>query len=231
MYCIKCGVRLADTEKKCPLCETVVYHPEIIREKAEPLFPPERYPEPYVGSRAVLIVWTVFWLIAASVALLCDLQINGTVIWSGYVIGALKIAYTSLVLPYWFRKPNPVVFVPIVFVVTGLYLNYINHITNGDWFLSLALPVTGGIGMIITVAMVLLKYIRHGKLYIFGGVTIAMGLFMLLLEFLICITFQGVTFIGWSLYPLVVLVLLGGMLIALGIVRPVKEIVRRKTFI
>jgi len=231
MYCIRCGVKLADTEKKCPLCETVVYHPEIVREEAEPLFPPERYPEPYSGSRVPQIVVTVFWLMAASVALLCDLQINGKIVWSGYVIGALLIAYASLVLPYWFRKPNPVFFVPVVFVVTGLYLHYINHATNGDWFISLALPTTGGFGLIITAATVLLRYIHRGKLYIFGGVIIAMGLFVLLLEYLICITFQNVSFIGWSLYPLLILLLLGGMLIALGIVRPAKEIVRRKTFI
>ena len=29
MYCIKCGVELADTEKQCPLCGTLVYHPEL----------------------------------------------------------------------------------------------------------------------------------------------------------------------------------------------------------
>lgn len=28
MYCIKCGVKLADSEKKCPLCNTIVCHPE-----------------------------------------------------------------------------------------------------------------------------------------------------------------------------------------------------------
>ena len=45
MYCIKCGVRLADTENKCPLCGTVPFHPEITREEAEPLYPRDRYPE------------------------------------------------------------------------------------------------------------------------------------------------------------------------------------------
>lgn len=231
MYCVKCGVKLADTEKKCPLCETAVFHPEIVREEAEPLFPPERYPEPYVGPKGVLIVLSVFWTIALSVALLCDLQINGRIVWSGYVVGALTIAYTALVLPHWFRSANPVVFVPVVFIVTGIYLQYINYITGGDWFLSLALPVTGGFGAILTAAIALLRWIRRGKLYIFGGVTIVMGLFVLLLEKLICVTFPGVPFMGWSLYPLIVLTLLGGMLMALAVVHPAREIVKRKTFI
>ena len=29
MYCIKCGVELADSEKVCPLCATRVFHPEM----------------------------------------------------------------------------------------------------------------------------------------------------------------------------------------------------------
>ena len=39
MYCVKCGVELADTENKCPLCGTSVYHPDIVRDKAEPTYP------------------------------------------------------------------------------------------------------------------------------------------------------------------------------------------------
>ena len=45
MYCVNCGVRLEDTEKKCPLCGTVPYHPEIQRKPEESLYPPDRYPK------------------------------------------------------------------------------------------------------------------------------------------------------------------------------------------
>ena len=39
MYCVKCGVELADTENKCPLCGTAVYHPDIQREAVQPNYP------------------------------------------------------------------------------------------------------------------------------------------------------------------------------------------------
>ena len=39
MYCIKCGVELADSEKVCPLCGTRVYHPDIEIKTTEPPFP------------------------------------------------------------------------------------------------------------------------------------------------------------------------------------------------
>ena len=35
MYCIKCGVELSDSEEKCPLCGTVVFHPYIKRPDGE----------------------------------------------------------------------------------------------------------------------------------------------------------------------------------------------------
>ena len=45
MYCIKCGVELGNSEKQCPLCKTVVYHPDFQNEGAERLFPENKYPK------------------------------------------------------------------------------------------------------------------------------------------------------------------------------------------
>ena len=44
MYCIKCGVKLADSEKKCPLCNTVVYHPDLQQNEVKPLYPINKIP-------------------------------------------------------------------------------------------------------------------------------------------------------------------------------------------
>ena len=50
------------------------------------------------------------------------------------------------------------------------------------------------------------------------------------MELLMVITFRLPGFIGWSLYPLVALVLLGGALIFLAICRPARESAQRKLF-
>lgn len=231
MYCIKCGVKLADTEQSCPLCGTEVFHPDISRQEVQSLYPQNRHPRPAVNSKAVQIVLTTMTLMALLVTLVCDLQINGSMEWAGYVAGALLIGYVMLVLPFWFRKPNPVIFVPCSFAAVLVYLLYINHITGGDWFLSLAFPVTGYIALVVTAVVALLKYVGRGVLYIFGGAGIALGLLMPLMEFLIHITFGGVRFIGWSIYPLIVMVLLGAMLIFLAIHDPARETMKRKFFL
>lgn len=231
MYCVNCGVKLADTEKICPLCKTVAFHPDIERRNAEDLYPKDKYPSNYIASKAPQIVITVLFLMPMLIVLLCDLQISGRVSWSGYVIGALLVSYICLILPIWFQKPNPVIFVPCGFGSVILYLLYINLVTGNHWFLSFAFPVAGGIGLIVTALVTLLRYIPRGKLYIVGGSFIAMGVFMLLVEYLMNLTFQISHFIGWSLYPLVVLGLFGGMLIFLAINRTARETMERKFFI
>lgn len=231
MYCIKCGVKLADSQDSCPLCGTEVFHPDMPKAQTEPLYPPHRYPAPLENPKTAQIILTTLTQIALLVTILCDMQLNGRMVWSGYVAGALIIGYIVLVLPLWFRKPNPVIFVPASFGAVMVYLLYINHVTDGDWFLSLAFPVTGCLALVITAVVALMKYVGRGALYIFGGAGIALGLMTLLLEFLICITFEGIHFAGWSLYPLIVLVLLGAMLIFLAIHNPARETMKRKFFV
>ena len=58
----------------------------------------------------------------------------------------------------------------------------------------------------------------------------ALGAFLPLMELLMVITFRLPGFIGWSLYPLVALMLLGGALIFLAICRPARESAQRKLF-
>lgn len=231
MYCIKCGVQLADTERRCPLCGTVPYHPEISREPAEPLYPGERNLPPHVSPKGALIVASTVFLLPMLITLLCDLQLNGMVSWSGYVIGALLLAYTIFVLPSWFARPEPVSFVAGSFAITGLYLLYISLKTGGGWFLSFAFPTVGAVGLIVTGVVAMLRYVRRGKLYIFGGASIVLGLYMPLMEYLIVTTFHRPRFAAWSFYPLVILVLFGGMLIFLAICRPARETMERKFFI
>lgn len=231
MYCVNCGVKLADSEKVCPLCGVVAWHPDVAPGSGEPLFPANQYPAYQVSPKAAQIIVTTLFLLPFFITLLCDLQINGTVTWAGYVMGALAVAYVLVVMPFWFHRPNPVIFVPCDFLAVGLYLLYINMATGGDWFLSFAFPVTGVVGLVVTAVVTLLRYIRRGRLYVFGGALLALGAFMPLMEFLLVLTFPELRFVGWSLYPLIALVLLGGMLMFLAISSRARESMERKFFI
>ncbi|MBR3894312.1 MAG: hypothetical protein IKJ35_04095 [Clostridia bacterium] len=230
MYCIQCGVKLTDGERQCPLCQTEVCHPDFLNKEKTPLYPGKRYPTPDPKPWGLQLVIAIAMLIPLSLMLSIDLKTNGTLTWCGYGIGALLVGYVTFILPFWFRKPNPVIFVPVDFVCVGLYLLYINFATDGNWFLSLAFPVTGFFGLVTTAVITLLRYVGRGKLYIFGGATLALAAFMPLLEFLINLTFDRTRFVAWALYPLIVLGLLGLLLIFLAICRPAREALERRLF-
>ena len=230
MYCIQCGVKLADGERQCPLCQTKVCHPDFLNQEKERLYPNRRYPAPEPKPWAVQLIVTLVMLIPLLLMLSIDLKANGKLTWCGYGIGALVLGYIVLILPTWFRKPNPVIFTPVDFVAVGLYLLYINFAMEGDWFLTFALPLTGFLGILASTVITLLRYVKRGKLYIAAGSTLALAAFAPLLEFLINLTFHRTRFVAWSLYPLIVLGLLGLILLFFAICRPARESLERRLF-
>lgn len=233
MYCINCGVELANSEKKCPLCNTHVFHPQLPRPEDEGLYPPDLFPVQQVRPWGLLLIISMCFLLPISITLLCNLQINGTVTWSGYVVGGLLVTYVIFVLPHWFhrRSRNPVIFVPCSFAAIALYLLYIDLATNGAWFLSFALPVTGASCLIVTALVALTRYIHRGRLYIFGGAAMVTGAFMPIMELLLNHTFHRPRFIGWSLYPLIALMLIGITMLIIAICRPLRQSLEKRFFL
>lgn len=229
MYCVNCGIKLGDAEEKCPLCSARTGEP-IRRELTGPkLYPPNCYPDKTVKNGALNGTILFLFVMPLFITFVIDLQTPDGLSWFWYTLGALLLGYIIFALPLWFQKPNPVIFVPCDFGATALYLLLIDLMTGGKWFLSFALPLTFGIGLIITAVVTLLRYLKKGKLYVWGGGFLAMGGLLVLTELLIKLTF-GVDFIGWSIYPLIVLSVLGGLLIFLAINSSAREKMERRFF-
>lgn len=232
MYCVKCGVELADSEEICPLCKTTVYHPVVKQLKTDPPYPKYVTPSGETFSMlGVLFIVTAMFLLPIILTVVCDLTINGNVTWSGYAAGALITAYTVTVLPSWFKKPNPAIFVPVGFSSIAIYLLYISIATNGKWFLPFALPTVVCLCLIITAFSTLKHYLKRGHLYIFGGTFIALAAFSILLEFLLNNTFKIRNVFVWSYYPCIALFIIGMLLIIIAICRPIRESLKKKFFI
>lgn len=229
MYCANCGVKLEDTEKNCPLCGTEVYHPHLKQGEASPLYPAGKMPKAKAGAKVLAGLSVPAFLLPMLVCFLCDWRINGSLEWCGYVIGGLLVAYTAFALPLWFKKPHPIVFTPCAMAAATAYLLYICLFTGGDWFLPFALPAAGGFGLLLCTLVTLLTLLKRGRLFIWGGFLIGLGGYALLLEFLLVLTF-GLPFLGWSVYPLAALTLLGGALIFLGVSVTARETMERKLF-
>ena len=231
MYCIKCGVELADTEKSCPLCGTAVFHPDLAQKETAPNYPPYKRQHSRINRRGLLFLITVFYAMLAIQLLVCEVSIFDQLNWSLYAIGGLAFSYVVILLPTWFSHPNPVIFVPCDFAAAALYLLFINEFTDGNWFFTFALPIIFWAALIVTAVITLSRYIGRGYFFIFGGASVLTGIFMVMIEILLQVTFSPPKFYFWSVYPLIAFTLLGIALIIIGICRPLRESLAKRIFI
>ncbi len=227
MYCVKCGVKLAEGTTFCPLCRTPVWNPE---ETERTTTYPDDLPRQYRESgMPAAIAMTVFCVIAAAVVLTVCFAEYGRLHWGGYAVFGLALFYIVAVLPGWFRHPKGEVFVPVDHAAAALYVLYICLRTGGHWFVSFALPVIG-IGCLLSTAMVcLLKYVKRGRLFIFGGFFLLLGGFTVLVEFFEHISFGTEMFL-WSLYSLLGFGAVGAFLLLAGMVKPLRNALEKRFF-
>ena len=225
MYCVKCGVELAESEKACPLCKTPIYYPE--HKRGELNFPEFTKIKERVNTKGLYFFISGLFVIAIALLFFCNWSVNREISWSVYAVGALLVTYTVVVLPGWFYRPSPVIFVPIDFVSVALFLWYVSYAVGGNWFFSFALPIVGFVGFLCCAMVTLLHYVKHGRLYMWGGALIALALFIPVLEYLIHVNFVDHGGLYWSLYPMIAVGLFGILLIVVAIVKPFKESLRK----
>lgn len=230
MYCVNCGVKLADSETCCPLCGTVVYHPDLPRKDAAPAYPGSNRPRLKPVPKILPFFLTILVLLAAITVTAVDLSLSPGLSFGGYTLGSLGLCYVLFILPAWFRRPNPIFLILADTAAIEVFLLVIDLTNHGGWFMSFAFPVAGILGLILLVEAILLRYVPKGALYTLGGGFIALGGYTMLLEMFAVITFGGKMF-RWSIYTLSVLSALGLFLIFTGICRPWRELLRRKLFL
>ena len=225
MFCVKCGVELADSESKCPLCNTPVYYPENAR--GELKFPEYKNTREPLNARGLSFVISFFAVIAAIICVICNMTVDDELSWSVYAVAALALAYVIFVLPSWFRHPSVAVFVPLDFGMAAVFVGIIAVMTRADWYFSFALPVIAFFALITSSVAILSYYIRRGYLYIWGGASILLGVFLPILELLLHLNFKIEGNFHWSFYPCTALILIGIMLIVIAIVKPFRESLRK----
>lgn len=227
MYCVKCGVSLQDGVEFCPLCRTPVWNPDQSEQ-------PKNYssrlpvPEPSVRYPALAFITLFLAAVCLSVLIFC-LNTYHRVYWSGYVMLGIAAFYLCFVFPFWFGKRNPVIFAAVAFCAICGYLLYICLYNGGHWFLSFAFPVVMIAGAITTAAIALFRYVKRGRIFITGGLFVAIGGMTMLIEMFECITFRTKMF-TWSLYTVSFFAAIGIFLLVSGIIRPMREYLQRKLF-
>lgn len=176
-YCPKCGVKVDQGGKDCPLCDFPI--PVVEEEKpkwSNPYPTPENvYPKEFKAiKKRIFKNIAVFLAIAVVVMLVQNYLLAGAFTWARYSVASslFLLAYIALFLNF---IPNPYFFVTAAGVITGAYLFTLDRIDGViGWFFTLGLPLVIGGFLISLVGVIAYRRLKRKPL-------ILAGIFMLLL--------------------------------------------------
>lgn len=232
-YCVNCGVKLADSEKACPLCETEVHNPK------QPWTEPAQ--RPYSSKVDTLVervdrkfgVWlaSLFLLIPAIITLITDLMTSFSISWSAYVIGACALIYVIVLFPLLFKKPKPYLYLLLDVVCVLIYLLLIDYFTGGvPWFLPLAMPITLIAAAFVTLALFVLRLKDYPNLYKASALLSSVGILCVALN-LVLNAYHGLRILpDWSLFALSPCIVLSIMMVFTERHKTFKDKIRRRLF-
>ena len=231
MYCVRCGVSLEEGVRECPLCGTPVWNPKA--QTPNPHYNPSLYPEERVGAKyTILALLTAVMAIVSLGCLIACVSYYGRASWSAYVVFSCLLVYIVVILPTWFGRYYPVIFLPVSFAAAAGYLLFICLHTGGSWFLSFAFPLTGIVFVFAYLGYWLAKigFQPRIRLRLLGIYLILLGGATMLIEFFMHISFSLPMF-NWSLYSAALFGALGLFLFIASFIKPLRRAMYKKMFI
>ena len=144
-YCVNCGVELDNAVKKCPLCETPVYNPNIPEKaKKEPAFSSEAFEIPE-GKKKKFFAALASTIIAIPqiICFLVNVFIYKENWWSLHIIGAGFLLWVIFILPFFLKKMRAYLMIAFDTVAVMIYSFIVFNLINLDlsYYLKGAAPV------------------------------------------------------------------------------------------
>lgn len=203
-YCVNCGVELHESEKKCPLCDTVVINPNIIsQEPAESVFPQEQKLVDIIAERRLWAgIVSIVLAIPASICLLCNFGIEKKLSWSLIVTSALVMVWAFIVPVLLMRKTNYIVLFVTYTVGILFFLAVMCWQVSGDWFLSIAVPIVLCFMCVVSINTVVMNH-NIAKLYAAAVLFITIGALVVAVEIVTDYYLNREIALSWSLIALV----------------------------
>jgi len=176
-YCVNCGVKLAKSEKKCPLCNTKIINPNKLNEEYIPIYSNQIEKFKSVNYKFIAKLIMSILLILAFITVCCDLIITKNISWSIYVI--FSILYLSSHLSFLLTK-NIYISLTINLITLELLLFIIAYLNNGlGWYLYLVFPFVFILWVYIILCAYIIKKRKKG----------------ILKRFIICLLFSSIALI------------------------------------
>ncbi len=230
-YCVNCGVKLAESEMLCPLCETPVVNPSAADGQAGYTPYPPRVDTHQVNTSFIAFLGFLILLIPMVVTFVCDLLTDFSINWSLYVSGAAVMLYVFVFVPMFFKRPRVYLFIAMDGCAVALYLALIAGITRGmSWYLPMALPVTLATGVLVGCATLIFRIKRLRMLPKYAILCYMLSVYFVVLDIILELAFYGYFLMQWSWYAIAPLVLLGALLFIVNGKEGVVDELRKRLF-
>ena len=232
-YCVNCGVELKNTEKSCPLCNTVVINPnatadENVHDQPQKDF--ERIPSLTPDYKLLSTIISVILIIPVAITFICDYMQSHTITWSLYVLSAIALAFVTMFLPAFFKNKKPYKFIVIDAVAVFLFLWLICTMTHGKWAFSVGLPLVGVTCVFSLIYALAIRSKKTSKLLKISLLIIMIGVFVLCIEIILNDAFRESLALRWSHFVMIPCGALSVILLIIDSQKKLKEELQKKLF-
>ncbi len=229
-YCVHCGVKLGEGEKRCPLCFTPVIDPAEPQKASVQRAYPVRTPEQELKRNKHFLLFLAGLMLAAP-ALLCliiDLLLTGKITWSGYASSALILLFAAVTVPLLVNRFQAYVAVGMGFASLNAYLFLVERLSDsGRWFFPIALPAISLCAALLTVIILMYRRQALNKLTVIAASFAAAAVECVAIEWLIAAANGMSGVFIWSPFVLAPCIFISLALFFVNYNRAVREEVRR----
>ncbi len=231
-YCVHCGVKLADYEKRCPLCETEVIDPNRTKVSTEVNFQDRMdINGKKINKKFLVLLISLALLIPFAVVAIIDLVASQGLTWAFYVFGAGLIIWTFIVLPIYFEGKSSYFYLTADLIVSSVYILILSLLnTSEKWLMAIALPIILSAGLCAYLIIFILQAKGIGKIEKGGWITIVFSLLPLAIDIAVTHYLTQSFMPVWAWYVSIPLLILGVVLVVASKSITMSEWIRRNLF-
>ena len=228
-YCVNCGVKLKESEKVCPLCNTKVINPNNLKTEFIPAYSQNIEKTKKVNKKYLCFLITIILMGVTIITVLCNLIFTGNITWSIYVVASILFLNSKLSFVLFKNKFFPL-FIDLLTTETLIYV--IAYLNNGlHWFYYLVCPFI----FIIWIYIILCTFVLSKKIYnLLRRFSVAFSFISVILLIIeSCIDmykYEKIT-INWSIYAILPIIIIGTILFLISYNRKLIEEIKQRIFI
>lgn len=228
-YCVNCGVKLKQSEKICPLCNTKVINPNNLKDKFTPAYSQVVEKHKEINKKYLCELITVVLICAAIITVLCDLIFTGNITWSIYVIVSILFLDSKLSFILFKNK-----FIPLLIdlFATETLIYVIAYLNNGlHWFYYLVCPFIFIIWIYIVLCAFVLSKKKFNLLRRFSVAFLFISVILLTIEMCVDMFKYEKIIINWSIYAVLPITIIGLILFIISYNRKLMDEIKQRIFI